>query len=199
MSVPFDANAYGPIMEPLVAGDRRRSLGPGEPDRAARAALEALAPDGLLPGVTPADPAMARLVIAGAWLIHDWLDEAHRICQAIETPSGAYWHGIMHRREPDASNANYWFRRVGDHPVFAPLAEAARQLAAAAGPSRAAERLANRSEWDPFLFVEVCESARGGSPAAESLCREVQQREWELLFDFCWYCWPPAPAEGDAP
>ena len=42
----------------------------------------------------------------------------------------------------------------------------------------------NRHTWDAFAFVDLCERA-AGSPS-EMLCRRVQQREWELLFDYCY-------------
>ena len=32
-------------------------------------------------------------------------------------------------------------------------------------------------------FVDLCEASVSGRAAAESLCRRIQQREWELLFD----------------
>ena len=51
------------------------------------------------------------------------LERSHRISQDIEDADGSFLHGIMHRREGDYSNAKYWFRRVGDHPVIDRLAE----------------------------------------------------------------------------
>lgn len=51
---------------------------------------------------------------AAIYLYADNLDSAHQEAQRDESdPESAYWHGIMHRREGDFSNANYWFRRTG--------------------------------------------------------------------------------------
>ena len=72
----------------------------------------------------------ARCCISALYLRHNFLDESHEISQEIDTIDGSYWHGIMHRREPDYDNAKYWFRRVPSHPVFGPLCEKARELAA---------------------------------------------------------------------
>ncbi len=34
-----------------------------------------------------------------------------------ETRECELWHAILHRQEPDAGNAAYWFRQAGPHPV----------------------------------------------------------------------------------
>jgi arylamine N-acetyltransferase len=58
-------------------------------------------------------------VAAGLWQMNGFLDRSHELSQSIEgkgrNRAGDYWHAIMHRREPDYSNAKYWFRRVGQH------------------------------------------------------------------------------------
>lgn len=41
----------------------------------------------------------------------DW-DAAHRVVQILENQS-AYWiHAYLHRKEPDLSNASYWYSRA---------------------------------------------------------------------------------------
>src|SRR5690606_25308131 len=127
------------------------------------------------------DREMARACLAGLWLYHDFLDESHRISQDLPGETGSYWHGIMHRREPDADNAKYWFRRVGRHPVFPALRDAAAELARTS-PAPDASFLWRQAEWDPAGFVNLCERARGSGSDLEALCRQVQLREWELLF-----------------
>ncbi len=182
---PFAAGAYGPAVADLLREPRRAPLGPGRPNAAARDRLAALTAEGVLAPRPVRDPAMARACLAGLWLYHDFLDEAHALAQEIDTPTGAYWHGLVHRREPDYGNAAYWFRRVGPHPVFEPLRRAAAELAAAApGPDGAF--LVGQGSWDPFRFIDLCESAHVGRSASADLCRRIQQREWELLFDFCY-------------
>ena len=49
---------------------------------------------------------------AAAYIYVNNLLTAHNLVQEHENdPVGAYIHGIIHRREGDFSNANYWFRR----------------------------------------------------------------------------------------
>ncbi len=113
--------------------------------------------------------------MAGLYLYFSCLDEAHTLAQAIETPDGSFWHGIMHRQEPDAGNSGYWFRRAGTHPIFPDLRDAAEALGYAAGPA-----------WDPIAFIDACEAARRqpGSDR-ELLLQKVQLAEWQLLFHHC--------------
>ncbi len=47
----------------------------------------------------------------------DW-DKAHECAQAEEGAAGNRVHAYLHRKEGDASNAAYWYRRAGQ-PVFA--------------------------------------------------------------------------------
>lgn len=58
----------------------------------------------------PVSPALKTL----AWLYLDELARAHEICQSMEGPTGAELHAIVHRREGDFWNAQYWYRRAGE-------------------------------------------------------------------------------------
>ncbi len=179
----FDPTAYGPVLAELLREERLPPLGPGSPNRAARPRLEAFAPEQAFAPHRVRDRVMARACHAALWLYHDFLDESHALSQEIATPTGSYWHGIMHRREPDFGNAAYWFRRVGSHPVFAPLRSAAAELAGEQpGP---AAFLRTQPAWDPFAFVDLCEASLSGRAPCEALCRQVQLCEWRLLFDHC--------------
>jgi hypothetical protein len=42
----------------------------------------------------------------------DW-ESAHQTAQSIEDETGAWIHAYLHRKEGDASNAGYWYRRAG--------------------------------------------------------------------------------------
>jgi hypothetical protein len=125
----LDPSAYSPALADLLRLLPLAPLGPGTPDRSVREHLQAL--DDAAFGGKIIDRGMADACRAGLWLAFNFLDEAHTLSQDIETPTGSYWHGILHRREPDFGKAKYWFRRVGAHPLFGPL-HAAVQLAAGA-------------------------------------------------------------------
>jgi len=66
------------------------------------------------------------------------------------------------------------------YKVFAGLGAAASALA---GAHR--ELLRDPSGWDALAFVDLCAAAVAGR-ADEMTCRRVQQREWELLFAWCY-------------
>jgi hypothetical protein len=189
----FDPDAYGPVFAPLVATDRRRGLGFGTPDRAALAALEKLSAEkafahvqGEFGPAQPVDADMGACCVAAVWLVHDFLDESHAISQQVDTPSGSFWHGILHRREGDFSNAKYWFQRVGRHEVFECLGQRAGELAAIRGDTKAVETLTPEGVWDPLAFVDQCQAAVRGGTKHVDLCLDIQQVEWELLFDYCY-------------
>jgi hypothetical protein len=160
---PFDPSAYPTELAALWAIDRLPELGPGVPNQAARPALSALSLSSF-PGVR--DRQEAQACICGLWLYHDFLNESHAISQDLPGWVGAYWHGIMHRREPDPGNAQYWFRRVSANPVYETLV---REYGA----------------WDAFAFVDRCEAERGRGTAGEEECRRMQLREMQVLFDWC--------------
>ena len=138
---------------------------------AAIAALfEALPLDQAMPTLLPGEPAspfhdlaaaacqdLAPSLQAAIWLYVDDLDRSHTISQGISGPVGAYWHGIMHRREGDFSNSKYWFRQArGIDPGTA--------------------------GYEPSQFVDEVEAARGANPAD---LVDMQRREWIALFTYC--------------
>jgi len=41
----------------------------------------------------------------------DW-DTAHRLAQDVDDENGAWVHAYLHRKEGDAANAAYWYRRA---------------------------------------------------------------------------------------
>ena len=130
---------------------------------------------------------------AGLWQLHDFLDESHSHSQSIEGQGqgdGDYWHAIMHRREPDYSNAKYWFRRVGSHPCFKSLTQVADRILQAS-PSIAAHswkaQLGASSGWYPIAFIDLCESlARGGNPEFVSVAERIQWAEMLILLVHCY-------------
>ena len=108
----------------------------------------------------------AEAMLAGLWLWHDFLDESHTISQSLHTPTGSFWHAIMHRREGDFSNAKYWYARCRNHPALADVS------------ARAGER------WEPNAFVDLVERVHD-RPTDPQHARAVewQRLEWEALFD----------------
>ncbi len=185
MMEPFDPAFAGSSLAALLRDAPLSPIEPGTPDRAREPLLKALAADDAFLPRRVADRDAADACRAGLWLLFNFLAESHAISQELHGADGAYWHALMHRREMDFSNSMYWFRRVGVHPIYASLQAAAREMADGA-PHPSARFLKTNTAWDAFAFVDLCEESQAGRSPCEALCRRVQQREWQLLFDHCY-------------
>lgn len=69
-------------------------------------------------------PAGLSLALQALWwdAKGDW-HRAHACAQAQDDADGAWVHAYLHRKEGDASNAGYWYRRAR-RPAFAGSLEA---------------------------------------------------------------------------
>ncbi|HLJ11546.1 MAG TPA: hypothetical protein VKU82_10165 [Planctomycetaceae bacterium] len=140
---------------------------------------------GLKPGSSVGQTALR----AGLNLWHDFDDECHQLAQSIEGQGadqlGDYWHAILHRREPDYSNAKYWFRQIGQQQIFRELAAFADSTLGESTDARATtwrSRIRSASHWDPFAFVDLCEECGKDETTDLALAvRRIQFCEMSLL------------------
>lgn len=146
-------------------------------DKSLKKSLDAMSLKELFGEAEIGDTNFADAVKCGLYLWNDCLDESHRISQTIETPTGSYWHGIMHRREPDYGNSKYWFRRAGSHEAYPAVLASAKGIAGT--------MLDLGEAWDPFRMVDLCEeAARTGDREMEAQLEKVQLAEIRVLLDF---------------
>jgi hypothetical protein len=80
-------------------------------------------------GVTPPSlsPLLRALVLEARG---DW-NGAHLIAQDIDTTDGAWVHAYLHRKEGDAANAAYWYRRAAKPVAKGALEDEWRSIATA--------------------------------------------------------------------
>src|SRR5438067_2176807 len=138
-SMMFDPKAYGAtvaeILELDANGQRLMPLAgglcsaPQIPFKIETAGIRLLFPNSYAP----------EAALCGLYLYFSCREQAHEVAQTLETVEGSFWHGIVHRQEPDASNARYWFGRVRSHPVYPELARAAEKY----------PELSMKGNWDP--------------------------------------------------
>jgi hypothetical protein len=108
---------------------------------------------------------------AGLFLLNgDWR-RAHEVAQELDSPTAAYWHALVHRHEPDYDNSKYWLRRVGEHPVFPRLLEAAQ-----AEPQ--AKAAAPKGRWDPLKFTDCYRD-----PSQPGWTRRLEEIEMRALLE----------------
>jgi hypothetical protein len=159
IALPDDlADALQPLFDVLPFGEAMTQLvvtqpGPDE----ALAAVEDL--------IQAHDWHARQALCAGLYLYVDQLERSHRLSQQMEDDAtGCYWHGIMHRREGDFGNSQYWFRRAGKHPAMA-------QVGAGYDGSKLARQVESAL-------------AQGGSELDPLI--DLHRREWAALMAWCW-------------
>jgi hypothetical protein len=181
------------MFQEFLAAAPLNPLGPGRPNADLMNRLENRPLDQIFGDRPIQDHPMAQAALAGLYLLADDLNASHEISQSIQTPTGSYWHGIMHRREPDYGNAKYWFHRVGRHPIYQDVAAAASEETARMR-SNSDESLPASSDlhffetsgqWNADRFVDLCAQAAKTGGILEQLCRLIQRRECELLLAYC--------------
>ncbi|QDV16657.1 hypothetical protein Pan153_12880 [Gimesia panareensis] len=131
----------------------------------------------------------ATAVKAGLLCIHDYLDESHQFSQSVQHDgrhrAGDYWHHIMHRREPDYSNAKYWSRAVGYHPLLDELPDMVAPLFEQFQSSQVLDwqtPLVSSGRWSLNDFVDCCaECAASGDSELNEFAKQAQWIEMQLL------------------
>ena len=174
-SDPF-ASLLATLEPPQLGPGPRAGVQPLEPLQSAIDAAFAIQP------APHSDRRAARGLIL---LWHDHFEAAHEIVQPVETAGASCVHAILHRREPDYSNAKYWFRRVRQHPSYEPLAKEAERILQSTGTGALASKLLPGGKWDAFAFVDACEEAEAGRDDAKtaSTLRQIQATEFALLLE----------------
>lgn len=183
--------AIAEVIEKLEAGNPLPTLVPQDvwsPELTDALASSSL--DDLFQGKSVKNTTFGEAIKSGLLLWNDALDESHTISQELGNQTGSYWHGIMHRREPDYSNSKYWFGRVGTHPIFPALRERALAiLKEIPNPSDALANIAQMIEadgnWDAYQFIDWCQAAENGSDTdVTRFLQQVQAEEIKLLLAY---------------
>ncbi|HEX8550599.1 MAG TPA: hypothetical protein VF681_03480 [Abditibacteriaceae bacterium] len=118
---------------------------------------------------------------AGLLLWNDDMEASHILSQSIESATGSLWHAVMHRREGDASNSNYWWRKTGAHPAFELLYPRAVELLreeTAPDAQQLLKALESARTWQPELFVRACQSEN-------DWCERLQHLEFATFLSWC--------------
>lgn len=177
ISATADWNKRLPVLAPSAPGPERDWLWKPLQDTPAKSVVPARS-----------DSTTVIALQAGIYQWHDYLDESHECSQQIEGEGpqqlGDYWHGIMHRREPDDTNAKYWFRRIGKQPIFPQVAQAADKILrkySGEPAERWRGRLTAGGKWDPFAFIDFCSACRSRPDELTDAAKQIQFAEMSLL------------------
>jgi len=154
------------------------------------AEIDEIEPLWLASGRTDGLPS-AVAYLGALYLWNDSLDAAHGLVEKLGTPAGMLLHGILHRREGDYDNANYWFRQAGNPPCYHGLQARAsaylRQYSFGGGQlGDALEKISAQGTWNPYLFVSAVaiHESRLGENDAKYKLEHVQQLELEAVMRF---------------
>lgn len=131
---------------------------------------------------------------SGLHLWNDSLTKSHTISQNIINQTGSYWHAIMHRLEPDYSNAKYWFKQVGMHPVYILLQKDITKFLLSRNEvdhlknvelKSGLKTIQQQSLWNSNLFIDLVEiQSKVQDEEAQHLLENIQHFEMMNLLSF---------------
>ena len=178
----MSATSAGQSFLEAIATDDLPELGPGPragvlPPEELLAKADAWLADKKLSART------TKLFRAAALLWHDHHDAAHLIVQDDPSSEASFLHAILHRREPDASNARYWINRVGRHPVYVTIAKRVSEYLEGDEFKRWRDILVPEGVWDPEGFVDACYICNPRE-FTYPLFQQIQRIELEALLDY---------------
>jgi len=163
----------------------------GRPNRIAARTLDDTEPMRLFGRPGFADEAMVDAVRGLLYLWNGWPAEAIAHAEKAPPPEACYIRAIAERQAGRADEAKRLFQQIGNHPVYLSLADRAfKDLDGTNEPLlvRFQQAIELGGLWEPYLYVDVFEMARGGKlkEQAEQVVRTLQCVEFELLFKYCY-------------
>ncbi len=179
-------------LEPLVSTPSIPDIGPGPrssvlPVVELESQIKRLVQEGM-----PTGDHRPSLVLCVALIWNDHWIKAHELAQDIDNADGSLLHAIVHRREPDYSNAKYWLRRARNHPALPQVSKAlldhfSCETPAARGIS---ESWLQNGCFEPESFVDAVDRAiRKSDSAEQKVLAQAQAIELTaLLRYFAMHC-----------
>ncbi|MFN0053338.1 MAG: hypothetical protein ACKV0T_14235 [Planctomycetales bacterium] len=191
-SLPLDFALRPPDSTEHSKDDTLPRLAPSRPTATQLASIallrSALSEQATNRGVSPDDLVPLE---AGILCLFGDLEGCHTLAQSREGEGpyalADYWHAIMHRREPDFANARYWFRRIGNPPIWEELRRVGGTLRGSPDPAAQlwGDRLGRVAGWDALGFVDLCEACHPDEKSELArLARQIQFQEMTLLLEF---------------
>ena len=120
-----------------------------------------------------------RMVILGLlFLWHDHWTEAHKVTDDYEgTPDSDLLHAMVHRREGDYGNSEYWLRSAGNHPLFEILGSRVEPLLL--DDENLRRKILPNGKWDAKGFVRAIKEQPN-----HSLLKEIQAEEFRCFYEY---------------
>lgn len=177
----IEGDKLSPAVSDVIEAAPLPGLGKSPQCETTRAAI-----DKLLEENSVALSALPPAAVAGLWLLAGELDRSHDISQNLDSPTGSYWHGIMHRREGDFSNAKYWMRRAAGHSAIEELAS---HIARAAGEDTLG---LITSTSDQLVVGRQLTDSDSLATSLVDLCQHFVESRAEVVSDLqliCWWEW----------
>lgn len=159
--------------------------------RAAKKTLDTIDDAALFGRLQLADEQMGAAARALLYLWTGWTADCLMFSQGTGDPERLYLSGLCERHNKRSAEAKAHFKQLDTHPIHDALTDYVLSVTAGASDEplrRIREMLKLDRRWEPFLFCDAVAMAACGKikPAGENIVRQIQCREFELLFGWCY-------------